>query len=69
VALAVHRGDELLQEIARLGLRFEVVEQQRGYFAERLLVGDAFARALGDLFPTAGQILFEGLGVARELGA
>src|SRR5579872_3152808 len=69
VRLPVHRRDELLKQVARLGLRLQMVEQERRDFAEGLLVGQPVARAGRDLLAPRRQVFLERLCVARELRA
>ena len=65
----MHRGHEILDEIARLGLRLEVIQEERRRVAEGLLEVDALARAGCHLLAAGGEVFLERLGVARELRA
>src|SRR5690349_8862738 len=65
----VHVRHQLLQQIARLRLALQVVQEQGRDFAERLLEREALARARGDLLAAVGKVLLERLGVTRKLGA
>ena len=67
--LLLLRVQELLIEIAALGLALEVCHQRGGDLGVGLLEGETFAYAGGDALATGGEIFFERLGVARELTA
>src|SRR5258708_4434744 len=65
--LAVHRGDQILQEIAHLGLALQMIEEERRDLRERLLEAEAFAGPSGDLLAALREIFVERFCVARQL--
>src|SRR5690606_24765836 len=69
LAVLVAGGDELIEQVATLGLAAQVAHDEVGGLLEGFFVAEAVAGALGDLLAAGGEVFLEGLGVAGELGA
>src|SRR5690606_40481011 len=60
---------QLVHQVAHLGFAFEVAHEDVARVDELLLVSEAVPRPRRDLLSTRGEILFDGVRVARQLTA